>query len=383
MVLLSVVLPTYNEADQIAGLLGELDSRLRGVDYEIVVVDDNSPDGTHARVEACARANPRVVPVLRRGERGLATAVLEGFRRSRGTYVVTMDSDGQHPPEAVPRLLAAAQRDAADVVVASRYVPGGSQEGFALRRRVISWGARTLAVLALPPVRRFRIRDPMSGFFLARRDRVPVDRLRPRGYKILIEVLAQSGPQRVAEVGYAFHPRRGGASKLRLATQVDYARQVLGLSLRDPDNRRLATFTLVGASGTVVNLFLLALLIDGAGWGERWQLPWRGQVLLVGTLLGGAVAREASILWNFAWNDRITFHRERRGAEARILERLFRFHVVSLWSFLVYLLAFYPLVHLRVHYLVAGAIAIVAGFIVNYAGHLRWTYAQRRDPHGH
>jgi dolichol-phosphate mannosyltransferase len=381
MVHVSVVVPTYNEAENILDFLRDLETHLAGRDYELVVVDDNSPDGTHAKVADYARDHPRVTPVLRVNEKGLATAVIEGMRRAAGTYVVVMDSDYQHPPETVPRLVDAADEGGADCVVASRYAPGGSVQGFPLVRQVISWGARTLAVMGLPVVRQHRIRDPMSGFFLVRKDRVPIEDLKPRGYKILLEVLARSNLQKVIEVGFGFQNRRAGESKLRIRTQIDYFLHVLQLAWVDRENRRLGTFGLVGITGIVVNLVFLALLIDVLGWKDLLHVPFDGQVFLGGAFLAGVVAREGSIVWNFLWNDRFTFHDKREAAHG-FMHRMLRFHVVSLWAFAVYLVIYYPMVHFQVHYLVSALVAIVVSFFVNYRGNVRWTYEARREAAG-
>lgn len=378
MVLLSVVTPTFNEATHIQEFLKDVSTRLQGIDFEIVVVDDNSPDGTHRRVVEFAQTQPRVVPVLRTHEKGLATAVIEGMRRARGRYVVVMDSDFQHPTERIPALLQAAQEQGADLVVGSRYVEGGGNVGFTTTRHIISWGAKTIARLGLPITRHFRIRDPMSGFFLVEREKVPIDRLRPRGYKILLEVLARASLHKVVEVGYVFQLRRAGASKLRLKTQRDYFLHVLGLALQDRENRRLATFALVGLSGIVVHLLVLTGLVDGLDWAQRWFL--RGYD--IGILLAAVVAREVAILWNFAWNDRITFHDKRAHAHARFFLRMLRFHLVSVWAFLAYLVVYYPLVLLGTDYRISAVVAILASFLLNYAGNVRWTYAKRKDtPH--
>lgn len=381
MPVLSVVVPTFNEAGQIRDLIGELGQALSGHDYEIIVVDDNSPDGTHQRVQEAALENPRVVPVLRVHEKGLATAVIEGMRRATGTYVLVMDSDFQHPPSVTVRMLEAAQAEDADLAVGSRYATGGNVVGFPLVRRVISWGARTMAVIGLPPVRHHRIRDPMSGLFLVRRDRVPLDELKPRGYKILLEVLAKADLSLVIEVGYEFQNRRGGQSKLGIGTQVDYALHVAQLAARDRENRRLLSFGLVGASGVVVHLALLSVLIELYAWDVAGLTQWQGETFYLGTLAAAVVAREVAVLWNFSWNDSITFHDKRRHAHAGFLHRLFRFHVISLWSMLAYLAVFYPLVHLGAHYAVAAIVAVAVGFLLNYAGNVRWTYARRRETH--
>lgn len=375
MKLVSIVVPTYNEADHIREFLDGLESSLQGLDYEVVVVDDNSPDGTHARVLAYAKTHARVFPVLRTREKGLAMAVIEGMRRATGTYVVVMDSDFQHPFTTARKLVETALEQQADMVVASRYVPGGGVVGFPPLRRLISWGARMLAILGLPTVRHHRVTDPVSGFFLVRRAKVPLERLKPRGYKILLEVLARSPLEKVVEVGYVFETRRGGESKLRLGTQKDYVLHVLQLAAHDRENRRLALFSIVGFSGILVHLAVLSGLMEGLGWQERWF--WA--TYDVGALLAAILAREVAILWNFGWNDRITFRDKRRHAHARFFHRGFRFHIVSIWAFLAYLVVYYPLYLIDWDYRLAAVVAILASFALNYAGNLRWTYARRSD----
>jgi dolichol-phosphate mannosyltransferase len=377
MVLLSVVLPTYNEGAQIQELLRQVSQACEGLDYEILVVDDNSPDGTIEKVRETSRQNPRVVPLLRTTEKGLATAVIHGMRNARGEYVVVMDSDFQHPPETVPKLLAAAQRDDADVVVASRYAPGGSVTGFPLLRRIISWGAKTLSVVLLPSVRHHKVTDPMSGFFLVRKSATDPDTLKPRGYKILVEVIARGRIQRAAEVGFDFATRRAGESKLRLKTQYDYFMHVLDLAFHDRENRRMALFAFVGITGIVVNAGLFEILkrTDAYDWLDA-QIDATEAVLL---LIPASVAREASILWNFWWNDTLTFRDLREKAHAGFFLRVLRFNFVSLFSWAAYLGLFYLLVLLTDRHLTSLLVAIFLTFFINYRSNRRWTYAKRPE----
>lgn len=373
----SIVLPTFNEAGQIRDLLAQLESACRDIDYEIVVVDDNSPDGTHGLVTQASVANPRIVPVLRTKEKGLATAVIEGMRRARGDFVIVMDSDFQHPPETVARLAAAAESENADLVVASRYAKGGEVHDFPLVRRIISWGAKTLSVLFLPRVRHFRITDPMSGFFLVRRAAVDPEALTPRGYKILIEVIAKAEIHRAAEVGFVFATRRGGESKLRIRTQVDYFLHVVGLGIRDRENQRLFFFLLIGLSGIVVNLAAYALA--KAVFDDKFPQIVSSISYETFLLIPASIAREASILWNFWWNDSITFRDLRAHAHAGFLHRVLRFNLVSIAAWVAYLALFYILVRLGVHDVAAILVSIFLTFFINYRGNRRWTYARRRD----
>ncbi len=179
-----MVLPTYNEAGSIGAVLDETAAALDagGIAWEAVVVDDDSPDGTQAEVEAAAQRHAgRVRLVVRRTERGLASAVVRGFREATGELVAVMDADGQHPAEALVVMMRAAS--GADVVVGTRHAAGGSVGSFGALRRLVSWGAALAARLALPPVRHARLSDPMSGLFLVRRAAVADAALNPRGFK--------------------------------------------------------------------------------------------------------------------------------------------------------------------------------------------------------
>ena len=351
---LSVVIPTYNEAANIGPLLAALRSTLGTIPVEFVVVDDASKDGTP---EAARAAAPEARVIVRTDERGLATAVVRGLREATGTYVAVMDADFQHPAAAVLAMLEKALDEDADLVVGSRYAAGGSQGNFGPLRRLISWGAGAIGRVALPPVRRFKLTDPMSGLFLVRRDKVDAGALRPSGYKILLEIIGRAPLERVTEVGYVFQDRRGGESKLGAGVMGQYLAHAVRLGIDHPDNRRMAKFALVGMTGVVVNLALLWLLHGQLGLNDLIAVP---------------IAVEASILSNFLFNDRFTFKDRQRGHAA---QRLLQFNVVSLLALLVNLTAYTVLAKgFGMHYLLAEFFAIVVAFGANYAGNLHWTY---------
>ncbi len=207
---LSVIVPTYNERDSLPTLLARLGDVGRAVSLEVVIVDDASPDGTGALGEDLARDASVPVVVLHRGAKsGLASAAIDGAAAARGGIVTVMDADLSHPPEVLPALTAAIERGA-DVAVASRYVRGGGIESWPATRRLLSLAATWLArtVLALP------VRDPLSGFFAARRRLLRDARYRGVGYKLLIEILAYHPRSAVVEIPYRFVDRRAGQSKL-------------------------------------------------------------------------------------------------------------------------------------------------------------------------
>ncbi len=234
-VALSVVVPTFNESGNIEAIVtalsAVLDARLRG-DYELVVVDDNSPDRTWERAIALSSRFPRLRVIRRVGERGLAAAVLHGLQSSQGTIVGTINADLQHPPEAVVDLFDAIECGA-DVANASRYIGGGAITGWSLSRRILSKGAGALAWLLLPGTAR-HLSDPMSGCYLVRKHVLDscIDDIRPRGYKTLIEILVRSDKAKVVEVGYTFRERQVGRSKVTWKSYFQFVSQLVALRFR-------------------------------------------------------------------------------------------------------------------------------------------------------
>ncbi len=220
-----MVVPTYNERDTLPELVERAHGAL-GDGYELVVVDDSSPDGTAEVAEELAARFP--VRVVRRSAKlGLASAVIEGARAARGGLVVVMDADLSHPPEAVPDLVRAL-RSGADVAVGSRYVPGGGVRDWPLRRRLMSRVAVALARVWL----REPVRDSVSGFFALRRELLLDGSLQGLGYKILLEVLVRHRGRPVVEVPYVFTDRRGGRSKLGAGEVWNYLRLLWRLRRR-------------------------------------------------------------------------------------------------------------------------------------------------------
>jgi dolichol-phosphate mannosyltransferase len=219
--MLSVIVPTYNEAANIGQLLEQLAAATTGLDAEVVVVDDNSQDGTAALAEVSDAIPVRVV--RRPGKLGLASAVVEGVKQARGDIIVVMDADLSHPPAKVRELVAALE--GSDIVVGSRYVTGGGITNWPWSRRLVSKGATLVArtCFGLP------VRDPVSGFFAMRRKAFmdkPVD---VRGYKILLDVLVKNKGAKVVEVPFVFTNRKVGKSKLSVKEITNYVKDVVKL----------------------------------------------------------------------------------------------------------------------------------------------------------
>ena len=236
--LLSLVIPTLNEAENIAEFLGEvrrtLDEAMPGR-YEIVVVDDNSPDRTW---EAAARLTigfPELRVVRRRNENGLARAVIRGWQVARGDVLGTINADFQHPPATLAAMVA--RLDGADLVVATRHGDGGSLGDWGFTRRVTSWGAAAIGRLVLPEVFA-RLSDPLSGCYLVRREAIEGIDLAPLGYKSLMEVVVRGTVGSIHECGYAMRRRSRGKSKVHALHPLQYIRHVLRLRAAARERRR-------------------------------------------------------------------------------------------------------------------------------------------------
>jgi dolichol-phosphate mannosyltransferase len=220
----TLVVPTYNECEQVGGLVEEIFAvcSAHRLSPEVIIVDDNSPDGTGARAEALA-GRWRVRVLHRRAKLGLGSAVMAGVDASTSSIVGVMDADLSHPPKLLPALFNALQSLKADMVVASRYIPGGRTERWPWTRhamsRVACWAARPLTP----------VRDPMSGFFLMRKDLASSLRTSVRGFKIGLELLVRTRPDSVAEIAYTFSNRASGNSKMSAGEVFRFGQQLLGL----------------------------------------------------------------------------------------------------------------------------------------------------------
>ena len=282
----SIVIPTYNESPNIAELVARISDATANVDAEIIFVDDSSDDtpqvilkvGTVARLPV--RMIHRNTPLG-----GLAGAVLEGLAASDGEWCIVMDGDLQHPPEMIPILLAAAASEHADVIVASRNVDGGSSSGLAGAFRHIVSTAANLLTRAMFPVRLQNCTDPMTGFFAVRRAAIDVSVLQPRGFKILLEILARNTVT-VVEEPFVFGERRVGVSKADFRQGISFVTQLAALRFG-----RLSGFAAIGAVGAVANLLIMAVL----------------QALGVWYIAAAIISAGVTIIGNFLLQERFVF----------------------------------------------------------------------------
>ncbi|MBE5894356.1 MAG: polyprenol monophosphomannose synthase [Lachnospiraceae bacterium] len=223
--MISIVIPTYNEKDNIKPLLERIHGALPGIPHEVVFVDD-SQDSTPEVIAEIAKTDPTVVLHHRSDEKGLATAVVKGFSLAKGDYVAVMDADLQHPPEVLMDMYAAMEAHA-DMAIPSRFIPGGSDGGLNLWRKFVSWTARYIGKILLPCLR--KVTDPTSGLFMIRRELLEGIALNPIGWKIMVEVIAMCPVKKVLETPYVFQEREAGESKLSTKVTIQYLKQVFHL----------------------------------------------------------------------------------------------------------------------------------------------------------
>jgi dolichol-phosphate mannosyltransferase len=311
----SVVVPTYNEAENLPILIGRIEQALVDLDYEIIVVDDDSPDGTWAVAEELSAAQPRLSVIRRTDARGLSSAVMAGFAAARGRTLAVLDADLQHDERILPSMISAVVDDGLDIAVGSREAPGGSYGDFGARRRTVSWvGAQLARVMLRTPVN-----DPMSGFFVLSRDRYEAvaDRVNPKGFKILLEFLATGPAPTVTEIGFRFGHRLHGATKLTGSVVVAYLMALLELAGGRFVTARFSAYAIVGISGIAVRFAVWAAV--GAVASRSWAW-W--------------ISLEIAIGWNYWWNNRFTFNAYRHHGLAWITG-LLKFHGVAAHGVLV------------------------------------------------
>lgn len=366
----SVIIPTYNEAENVQDLIREVMASLAdaGMDGEVVVVDDGSPDGTADLAEAMAPLLP-VRVVRRQGKMGLGSAVVAGFGAAQGTIMVVMDADFSHPPSLLPGLVRALEGDRADVAIGSRHVAGGGTEGWGRGRRLVSWGA-TLLARPLTPVK-----DPMSGLFALRKDVVEGVALSTRGYKILLEILVKGnirpGLGRVVEVPFVFKDRRAGNSKLGVGEFSSYAGHVLRLmSVSRAPAAQFLRFATIGAIGVLVNLAVLFALVEWAG-------LWYVEAAMAAFMMAVTVNYVGNRLWTFRDGRGQGVLRTAEGLKD-VSVRYCQFFAISVMGLFINLAVLYMFVEMgEMWYFSGQMLGILVATAVNFAGNRYWTFKAR------
>lgn len=358
----SIVIPTLNEADNVAPLLASIEESMPAGQAEVIFVDDSSDNTPDVVRDASLRSalSIRLIhrsPELREG--GLSGAVLMGCRQASRPWTCVMDADLQHSPAVIPLMIDAAETSHADVVVASRYIPGGSAAGLGgWGRRLISHGSRWLAK-GLFPERLWGIADPCGGFFIVKTDLMRSRELRPIGFKILLEVLMRTDVQTVVEVPYRFEGRAGGQSKATFRQGTTFLRHLLRLWREVPGAGRYSKFALVGGSGVLVNLGLL--LIGSTVLGLNQWPAW-----LIGV--------EGSILWNYLLNRQITW--ADRSRESGLFSGMGAYQAVATTAVGLNALVFALLTAMGTNTILAGLAGIMGAVAINFAGADKYVFSR-------
>lgn len=308
---LSVVIPTYNERDNIPLLVERLKEALHGIDWEAIFVDDNSPDGTADVARAIGESDSRIRCLRRIGRRGLAGASLEGMLASQARFVAVMDADLQHDETLLATMVERLRQEDVDLVVASRFADGASATGLssALRMR-ISQFANALAQWAL----KAKLSDPMSGFFMLRRAIVEAaaSSLSNQGFKILFDIVASSQNLRIAELPFVFRKRQHGESKLDRGIAIDFLALVFTKYVTDKVSFRFLMFCAVGLTGVVIHMSALFVARETTG---------------LNFMPAQVAATVLAIAWNFVLNNALTY-RDQRLAGWEFLGGLVRFEII-------------------------------------------------------
>jgi dolichol-phosphate mannosyltransferase len=347
---LSVIVPTFNERDNVVPLFEKLNAALAGIAWEVIYVDDNSPDGTAEAVRALAQREPRVRCLQRIGRRGLSGACIEGILASSAPFAAVIDADMQHDETQLAKMLGILQGGAADLVVGSRYIEGGSSESFNRQRQGFSMLATTLAKRLL----RIAIADPMSGFFMIRRDRFEAlaPQLSTQGFKILLDIIATGrGELRITEIPYSFGSRLHGESKLDSMVALDFLGLLLAKFTHDTVSLRFLLFAMVGSLGLLVHLSTLFVALELIG------LPFPE------SQAAGAIVAMTS---NFLLNNFLTY-RDQRLHGFGILRGLLLFYLVCGVGLVANVGVAFSVYDQEPIWWLAGAAGALMGVVWNYA----------------
>jgi dolichol-phosphate mannosyltransferase len=345
----SVVLPTKEEAGNVQAIAARLAEVLPGLPLEIIFVDD-SDDETPEAIRRIHSARP--VRLLHRPAEkrwgGLGGAVVDGIRMARGEWVCVMDADLQHPPEEIEPMLARGEATAAEVVVGSRFCPGGGVGAFRRARKAMSRVSSRAALTLFPALR--HVTDPMSGFFMVKREALDLDGLHPHGFKILLEILVRTPGLRVTEVPYQFGRRHAGKTKASVREAIRFLEQLGHLGVGRVI-ARFGRFGLVGATGLLVNTLLLAALAGPIG---------------VGYIAAAILATQGSTLWNFCLTEAWVFSdRAHRRSLAQRMGMFFFMNNVALPLRIPILFALTSL--LGIHYLLSNVLSLLVLTVLRFA----------------
>ena len=360
---LTIVIPTYNEVHNIAPLIRAIEASLPDINWEIIFVDDDSPDGTAKEIRKIAQQDTRIRCIHRVGRRGLSSACIEGMQASAADYIAVMDADMQHDEKILGELFRRLKDDELDIVVGSRFVDGGSTGTLASHRVWLS----KLAYYASKIILKVPLNDPMSGYFMLRRSMLNsvIHELSGKGFKILLDIfVAAPSTIKFAEVPYQMRSRELGESKLDTMVIWEYAVLLIDKSIGKIIPFRFILFVLVGMTGILVHLLILGTLYKFFGLGF-----WESQ--MAATIL--------AMTNNFVLNNIFTYH-DRRLHGMAFLKGLLSFYLAcSIGAVINVQLADFIFMH-QVPWWISGMIGAFVGSVWNYAITSTFTWKTRTKP---
>lgn len=348
------MIPTYNEKENIGLLLEKVFSiyKENKIDGEIIVVDDNSSDGTGKIVEELKKKNKNLKIIHRSGKLGLSSAVLDGFKVAVGEVLGVMDADLSHPPEKIPDMYFIIKKGEADFVIGSRYLKGGDIIGWNFKRKLMSRGATLMA-------RPFTsVKDPMSGFFMIKKECLEGRDFNAKGFKILLEMIIKANYSKIKEVPIIFINRTKGKSKAGMNEIFFYMKNLLGyIPYKFKLTKEFFKFALVGLAGTIINLAILYLLTE-----------LFGIYYIVSAIFGFIVAVTSNFILNKIW----TFNEDIRE---NAFSKYGKFFIVSIIGLIVNLIFLYIFTeYFGIYYLISQVLAIGLALFVNFFGNKIWTF---------
>ena len=355
--IVTIIPATFNEKSNIAPLVKKIMQTMKGVSYkyEILFTDDSS-DNTPQEIKKYANKYPDVVKYMRGPGKGLSAAFIDGYKKAEGKYIVCMDADLQHPPKLIPKLIEKLQTNN-QIAIASRYIKGGSNEGlgklwsfYGIYRRLVSIGMSYFTRILFIPIR--KTTDPMTGFFAFNKNLIEGKKLEAKGFKILVEILMRTKPEKVVEIPLRFQARALENSKATITQGLNYFKHLKQLFLELPEAARFFKFCLVGFLGVLVNLELLYILV------EFFAVP-------------GVVAYTFSILFtillNYFLNSRFTYRDNRSQSRKESIRRLGYYYFFAGLTMFINLSIYHELVNnFHIHYILAALAGIIFTVFLNF-----------------
>lgn len=349
---LSIVIPTYNEKDNVKSIVKKLNDEFNknNIKGEAIFVDDNSPDGTGRILDDLKNRFSFIRVIHRKDKEGLSSAVVAGWRLAEGNVLGVMDADLSHPVEKISEMFNEINKGN-DLVIGSRYILGGGIRGWNIKRKIMS---RFATFLARPFT---KIKDPMSGFFLVKRNKLDLEKIDSKGFKILLEVAVKSNIKKIKEVPIIFIDRQKGKSKAGSKEIFSYIKNLWRYLIEGTVFGEALKFGLIGISGMLINLGILYVLTDFAGFFY---------------LISGFIAFLVSVFWNFSFNKVWTF---KENYKHKTTSKFLKFFLVSGGGLVVnmFFLWFFTEVT-EIYYMISQVLAIGIAFIVNFIGNKIWTF---------